>query len=207
MNYSLLFPDLSVPSLSVLLSIFVLLVSAFRLAGSPSCDLFTSFPSLFASVPRTFFECGNSPLGFDGVGAPTLAPESLLSPPGGAESLAGSSLFEFSGFKDIGSPSCGGFLSELIASLVFGLSNVPRTVFECGLELILRLYLCLLVFEVFVLSLSIGNIIRGVREINGRRHQAQTPYDPYTHASATIHHHPFLSPLSSGVTCLRFASS
>jgi hypothetical protein len=101
---------------------------------SPSCRSYN-----LARAPRAFFECGNSPLGFDDVGAPTFASALLLSPPGGAESLAGSSLLEFSGFKDVGSPSCGVFVSEFMASLVLGLSSVPRTVFECGLELIVVL--------------------------------------------------------------------
>lgn len=135
--YSLLFPDLSCSSRSVFFPMLVLLISAFRLAGSPSCVLLTFWPSLFASVPRTFFECGNSPDGFEGVGAPTLESQSFPCPRGGAESSDGSFLSSFSGFRDVASPSDGTFESFFMASWVFGLSSVPRTVFECGLELML----------------------------------------------------------------------
>ena len=93
------------------------------------------FHNLLPSAPRAFFECGNSPLGFDGVGAPTLAPESLPCPPEGAESFEGNSLLSsFSGLREVGSPSRGGVLPELMASLVLGLSRVPRTVLEWGLD-------------------------------------------------------------------------
>lgn len=170
-NQSLLF---SIPSLSTALSIFVPLVSAFKLAGSPNCVLFTCFPSVFASVPLTVFECGRSSLlssrplplarlspppalGFLRYGSETVGAESeavsLPCPAGGAESFEGRDLLSsFSGLSDVGSPSCGGGLEEFIASLVLGLSRVPRTVLECGFEDILlelthRLLGILVVFQ------------------------------------------------------------
>ena len=82
--YNLLFPPLSPPSLSVCLPIsFVSLVSAFKLAGSPSCVLFTLFPSSFASVPRTFLLCGRSsfPSSFLLPALPPLPMAFLSAPP------------------------------------------------------------------------------------------------------------------------------
>lgn len=58
----------------------------------------------------------------------------LPSPRGGAESLDGSVLSSFSGLRDVGSPSCGVGLEEFMASCVFGLSSVPRTVLEWGFD-------------------------------------------------------------------------
>lgn len=115
-NHNLLFVW---PSLSVFLSNSVLLVSAVKLAGSPSCVVFTVFPSVLASVPRTFFECGRSSFcveallsfllyGSETVGAPGSDFVSFPCPRGGAESFDGRGLSEFSGAREVGSPSCGG---------------------------------------------------------------------------------------------------
>ncbi len=40
-----------------------------------------------------------------------------------------------SGFNETWSPNCGGLLPELIAACVLGLSTVPRTVLECGFDM------------------------------------------------------------------------
>lgn len=57
--------------------------------------------------------------------------ESLPSPAGGAESLGGRSMLSlFADLRLVGSPRFGVGLGESMASLVFGLSRVPRTFWE-----------------------------------------------------------------------------